>query len=111
MAGEKRRKAAKGALLLCLTAWLAGCSSVPQRWYLNGRPEAQFQADFLNCQAFAQGSLDAGAQGASSISQQSNAYNYQAAAAAGLAALLVGHNVANQKIVECMRAAGYTPAR
>ena len=103
--------AAKGVLLLCLAGWLAGCSSVPQRWYLNGRPEAQFQADFLNCQAFAQGSLGAGAQGASSISQQSNAYNYQAAAAAGLAALLVGHNVANRQFMECMRGAGYTPVR
>jgi hypothetical protein len=54
--------------------------------------------------------MEAGAQSAASISQQSNAYNYQAAAGASLAALWLSHDLSKTELVSCMKRAGYTPA-
>ena len=98
-----------GAWILCVVT-LCGCSTAPQRWYLHGRTNQQFQADYQQCQLAASGLMEAGAQSAASISQQSNAYNYQAAAGASLAALWLSHDLSKTELVGCMRRAGYTPA-
>ncbi len=98
-----------GVWIVCVVI-LSGCSAAPQRWYLHGRTNQQFQADYQQCQLAASGVMEAGSQSASSISQQSNAYNYQAAAGASLVALLLSHDLSKTELVNCMKRAGYTAA-
>ena len=99
-----------GLCLFAISCLMAGCSTTPQRWYLHGKTNEEFQGDFLRCQQSASALMEAGAQGASSISGQSNAYNYKAAAGAGLAALLLSQDLTNSHLIACLRQAGYTPA-
>jgi hypothetical protein len=107
--GRQMRRIGVSALF-CTAALTTGCSSVPQRWYLNGKSNEQFQGDYASCQQQAQLLMDAGSQSAMGISQQSNPANYKAAGTAGLMALALSLDISQAELLSCLKKLGYTPA-
>ena len=96
-------------LLVCGT--LAGCASTPQRWFLNGRSEAQFRQDDMECQAMSRETSEAVAQGVMMTPPQSSPNAQIGASAMGIFAVLAAEANAQANYRRCLIGRGYTMAK
>lgn len=97
--------------LSLVTVTLAGCASTPQRWYLNGRSEAQFRQDDVECQALSRETSEAVAQGVLMAPPQASPGGQVGAGAFGLIALAAAEADAQATYRRCLIGRGYTMAK
>lgn len=97
--------------LLLVFGTLAGCASTPQRWFLNGRSEAQFRQDDMECQALSRETSDAVAQGVLMTPPQSSPNAQIGVSAMGIFAVLAAEANAQASYRRCLVGRGYTMAK